>query len=450
MPLLVKMPKWGMLMKAGTVTAWMCAEGDAVAAGDPLFTVETDKAINDVEAPGDGVLRRIVADTGSEVAVAGPVAVIATPGEDLSDDEVDAFVAASTATTSAAGGGGAATRVARAPRPAERDAGGRVTASPAARKRARELGIDLAAVTATGPGGRVTSEDVERAAAGADDGDLREDRVELGAATVYVLEAGPAGAPPIVLLHGIGGSSATWQGVLEPLALDHRVVAVDFPAHGQSDVPDDTVGENLLGDTVGQTVAGLAGIVTELLAVLGLERATLVGHSLGGAVAIRVAAQAPDRVARLVLVDSAGLGEEVGTELVRLLDAPPGTDTSRALLQLFFEDQRLVLDAGVAEHEAAMARPGAHHAIGALRRDAFGDDRQRDLADGVLAGVQQPVLVVWGERDRVFPAAHAARAQEVVPGAEVRIVAGVGHVPQVEDPAAFADIVRDFLARTGV
>ena len=82
MPLLVKMPKWGMLMKAGTVTAWLCAEGDAVAAGDPLFTVETDKAINDVEAPGDGVLRRIVADTGSEVAVAGPVAVIAEAGED--------------------------------------------------------------------------------------------------------------------------------------------------------------------------------------------------------------------------------------------------------------------------------------------------------------------------------------------------------------------------------
>jgi pyruvate dehydrogenase E2 component (dihydrolipoamide acetyltransferase) len=437
MPLLVKMPKWGMLMKAGTVTAWLHAEGDAVAAGDPLFTVETDKAINDVEAPGDGVLRRIVADTGSEVAVAGPVAVIATPGETLTDDEVDAFVAANAATAAAAGAAGGGQRVARAPRPAERDAGGRVTASPAARKRARELGIDLATVTATGPGGRVTSEDVERAAGGG--GEPAEQWIDLGGNRVYVLSAGPVGAPPVLLLHGIGGSAATWQGVLEPLAIDHHVVAVDFPAHGRSDVPERDL-----------TVAGLAATIVELLAALGLDRATLVGHSLGGAVALQAALVSPDRVARLVLVDSAALGEDVSVELVRLLDAPPGADASRALLELFFEDRRLVLDAGVAEHHAALSRPGAHAAIGALRRDAFGDDGTQVPLDDRLAELRQPVLVIWGDRDRVFPVAHAERARAALPGAELRLVAGAGHVPQVEDPAAFADILTGFLERTGV
>ena len=79
MPILVKMPKWGLMMKTGTVTAWFRAEGDSVAAGEPLFTVETDKAVNDVEAPGDGVLRRIVAGEGTEVAVTAPVAVIGLP-----------------------------------------------------------------------------------------------------------------------------------------------------------------------------------------------------------------------------------------------------------------------------------------------------------------------------------------------------------------------------------
>ena len=74
--LVVKMPKWGLMMKAGTVTEWLRAEGDAVSAGEPLFVVETDKAINDVEAPGDGVLRRIVAGAGTEVTVSGPVGVI--------------------------------------------------------------------------------------------------------------------------------------------------------------------------------------------------------------------------------------------------------------------------------------------------------------------------------------------------------------------------------------
>ena len=216
------------------------------------------------------------------------------------------------------------------------------------------------------------------------------------------------------------------------------MVAVDFPAHGQSDVPDRDL-----------TVAGLTATVVELLAALGLERATLVGHSLGGAVAIEAALAAPDRVARLVLVDSAGLGDDVSLELVRLLDAPPGTDSSRALLQLFFEDQRLVLDAGVAEHHAAMARPGAHDAVQALRRDAFTDDGGQEPLDGRLAELRQPVLVIWGDRDRVFPVAHAERAQAALPDAELRLVAGAGHVPQVEDPAAFAGILTDFLARTG-
>ncbi len=440
MPLLVKMPKWGMLMKAGTVTEWFRAEGDAVAAGDPLFTVETDKAINDVEAPGDGVLRRIVAGAGAEVVVAGPVAVLAVGGETLTDEDVDAFVAANTTVTTAAAGAGSATRIVREARPAERDAGGRVTASPAARKRARELGIDLATVTATGPGGRVTSEDVERAAAGDGDGGLREDRIELAGTELYVLTAGPAGAPPVVLLHGIGGSAATWQGVLEPLAIDHRVVAVDFPAHGQSDVP---------RDTTGLTAAGLAATVVELLQALGLERATLIGHSLGGAVALRAALAAPERVARLVLVDSAGLGDEVGAELVQLLDAPPSPEASRALLELFFEDQRLVLDAGVAEHHAAVARPGAHDAIRTLAADAFAGGDQRERAIERLGEFGGPVLVVWGERDRVFPAAHAAHARAAAGAIEVAVIPGAGHAPQVEDPVAVAGVLTGFLARTG-
>jgi len=440
MPLLVKMPKWGMLMQAGTVTAWLRAEGEAVAAGDPLFTVETDKAINDVEAPEDGVLRRIVAGAGAEVAVAGPVAVLAVAGETLSDDEVEAFMAANTAVAGAAAGAGVATRVVREARPAERDAGGRVTASPAARKRARELGIDLATVTATGPGGRVTSDDVERAAAGGEDGAPQEDWIELGGTRLYVLTAGPAGAPPVVLLHGIGGSAATWQGVLEPLAIDHRVIAVDFPAHGRSDVP---------RDTTGLTAAGLAATVVELLAALGLERAALVGHSLGGAVAVRAALAAPERVARLVLIDSAGLGGEVGAELVSLLAAPPSPEASRALLELFFEDRRLVLDGGVAEHHAALARPGAQDAIRALAADSFAGDGQRERIDARLGELGRPVLVVWGERDRVFPAAHATRAGSAADGVEVAVIAGAGHAPQVENPVAVAGVVAAFLARTG-
>src|SRR5688500_12256689 len=162
MPTIVTMPKWGLTMTSGTITGWSREEGDPVTEGVPLLTVETEKAVDDVEAPASGVLRKIVAGVGSEVPVMGAVAVITAPGEDLSDDEVQALVATSSGATATAGG--VAPRVVRESRQAVRDASGRVNASPAARKRAGELGIDLATVEATGPGGRITSEDVERAA----------------------------------------------------------------------------------------------------------------------------------------------------------------------------------------------------------------------------------------------------------------------------------------------
>src|SRR5437764_50071 len=168
MPALVTMPKWGLTMKEGTVAEWLRAEGAAVAAGEPLLVVESDKAANDVEAPAAGTLRKIVAGTGARVPVSGPVAVIALPNETLSDEEVATFLAESArrhaaATTERA----AATRVAREARPAGRSEEGRINASPAARKLARELSVDLASVQATGPGGRITTDDVERVAAGA-------------------------------------------------------------------------------------------------------------------------------------------------------------------------------------------------------------------------------------------------------------------------------------------
>jgi pyruvate dehydrogenase E2 component (dihydrolipoamide acetyltransferase) len=442
MPILVKMPKWGLMMKEGTVTEWLRAEGDAVSAGEPLFVVETDKAINDVEAPGDGVLRRIVADAGAVVDVSGPVAVIAAAGETLSDEEVDAFLAASAPRAGAAtAGASAAVRPTRAPRAADRGDDGRVKASPAARKLARELGIDLATVAATGAGGRITSEDVERAAAGGDDSEAREEWLVVDAEQrIYALSAGSPDDPALVFLHGIGGSSTSWQGVIGSFA-GHRVVAIDLPGHGQSDVPDP--------DRSDYGIDSLARVVTQALALLGLERVTLVGHSLGGAIAIAAAHAEPDRVARLVLVDSIGLGDDVNQDLVDLLAAPPSEAGSRALLELFFHDPSLVLDTGVREHHQALDRPGAHAAVQAIGSHAFGSGGQRVSLDEPLRQLTQPVLVVWGEHDRVVPAAHAERARAAIADVEIAIVPDAGHAPQVETPEPFTTILQRFLADGG-
>jgi pimeloyl-ACP methyl ester carboxylesterase len=378
------------------------------------------------------------------VAVGGPVGVITVASETLSDDEVDAFVVAQAATVrpppTAAGAGGAV-RPARTPRTADRAADGRITASPAARKRARELGLDLAAVTATGPGGRITSDDVERAAAGDREPDAREDWLETGAGVrLYAVSAGSPGNPAIVFVHGIGGSSASWQAVIGSFAATHHVVAIDLPGHGQSDVPDPARAD--------YSVASLARAVADALARLGLEHVTLVGHSLGGAVAAGVALAAADRVARLVLVDSTGLGDDISPELIRLLDAPPSESGSRALLELFFDDPRLVLDAGVDEHHAALRRPGAHAAVRAISSLAFADGGRQAPVDRRTAEIAQPVLVIWGGRDRVVPVAHAEHGRAAIADAEVAIIPDAGHAPHVEDPAAFAAILERFLART--
>src|SRR3954452_24983162 len=212
MPTIVTMPKWGLTMTSGTITGWSREEGDPVTEGVPLLTVETEKAVDDVQAPATGVLRKIVATVGSEVPVMGAVAVITAPGEDLSDEDVQALVA--TTAGGAASASGAAPRAGREGLQAARDASGRVNASPAARKRAGELGIDLATVEATGPGGRITSEDVERAAQAeaAAAAAARAEGVELAAGPrIAALLAGPPNATTtIVFLDGLGGSQSTW------------------------------------------------------------------------------------------------------------------------------------------------------------------------------------------------------------------------------------------------
>src|SRR5688500_12932671 len=213
MPTLVKMPKWGLTMTSGKVTDWLAAEGAEVHAGDPLLVVETEKAVNDVEAPADGVLRKIVAAIGDEVPVSGPIAVIVGPEETLAAEEMAALVVVDQSAGRdgvGAGGGTTGAESRRAARAASRDAGGRINASPAARKLARELGVDLGSIEATGPGGRITSDDVQRAVAAtqADPTPRAGDIELLGGLTLHYLIAGPGNALKLVFLHGLGGSLA--------------------------------------------------------------------------------------------------------------------------------------------------------------------------------------------------------------------------------------------------
>src|SRR5437763_1541799 len=242
------MPKWGLAMKTGLVVEWLKHPGDAVQQGEPIVEIESEKASNEVEAPATGTLRFLVVPEGQHAAVGEAIAVIVAPGEELSDEQVAALISEDAEikrqkaemltrrqqTTTRAATTGTRTGV-RAPV----SPGGRVNASPAARRLAQELGVDLTVVAGTGPGGMIGREDVLRAAeeAKAAPSEEAEERdVDVGG-TVHCLMAGPVKAPHVVFVHGLGGSLTTWSLKLPAFAEQVRICALDLVGAGSSAKP---------------------------------------------------------------------------------------------------------------------------------------------------------------------------------------------------------------------
>ena len=256
--------------------------------------------------------------------------------------------------------------------------------------------------------------------------------------------------PCLLLIHGIGGDWRTWEPVLEGLARQHHVVAVDLPGHGGS--------AKGAGD---YSLGALASVLRDLGGALGLERATVVGHSLGGGVAMQFAYQFPERCERLVLVSSGGLGADVGlllrlatlpgSELVLSLAAP----AARWLVDLAATAGRSlrVRPAADAEHYAraftALAEPDTRAAFLGTLRGVVGTRGQLvDARDRLYLAEHMPTLIVWGERDGVLPLDHGHAAQDAIPGSRLEIFENAGHLPQLDDPQRFITVVDDFMATT--
>ncbi len=256
--------------------------------------------------------------------------------------------------------------------------------------------------------------------------------------------------PTLLLIHGIGGDWRTWEPVLDGLAEQHHVVAVDLPGHGRS--------AKGAGD---YSLGALANTLRDLGGALGLERATVVGHSLGGGIAMQFAYQFPERCDRLVLVSSGGLGPDVGlilrlatipgSELFLSLTAPP----VRSLVNLATSaGRRLRIRAAAdAEHYArafaALAEPETRAAFLGTLRGVVGTRGQLiDARDRLYLAEHMPTLIVWGERDAVLPVDHGHAAQEAIPGSRLEIFENAGHLPQLDHPGRFITVMNDFMATT--
>ena len=257
--------------------------------------------------------------------------------------------------------------------------------------------------------------------------------------------------PPVVLVHGMVNASRHWAAVAERLAERHLVIAPDLIGHGDSATP--------RGD---YSLGAHAAVIRDLLSALGIERATMVGHSLGGGVAMVYFWQFPERVERLALVSSGGLGDEV-SPLLRSA-ALPGAS---ALISL--ATHRLVtgnLDrAGVALRErgswigaqlqavARALRPlesaGQREAFVQTLRAVIDRHGQRVSAtDRLYLLRDMPTLIAWGERDRTIPVEHGIAAHRTIPGSRFVTIPGAAHFPHIERPDELATALEDFIAAT--
>jgi len=350
------MPKWGLSMKEGTVVSWLVDEGVEIVVGMPILEVETDKISNAVEAPDAGLLRRKIAQEGELLPVKALMGVLA--GADVSDEEVDAFIA-----------------------------------------------------------GYVTPASNEEDEHG-DTGQVSQFADVNGSHIRYVRRGDETStATPVLLIHGFGGDLDNWLFNIDAIAARNPVIALDLPGHGQSSVR--------LSDT---SLAGLARFVLAFLDVIGVPRTHLVGHSMGGAIAAQMAKEAPSRAASVSLIGSAGLGEEInGGYLTGFVNATSRRELKPVVEQLF-ADPGLVTRQLLEDLLKFKRLDGVAEALTSLGGSLFPGGRQTEQPARTLPATI-PMLVIWGESDRIIPSTQLAHAPI---HAKVALLKGAGHMVQME------------------
>jgi len=250
---------------------------------------------------------------------------------------------------------------------------------------------------------------------------------------------------PVLLLHGLGDSADIWKHNIKALAASHRVCAPDLVGFGFTDKPD-----------IEYTPEVFLHFIQDFLSACGIERCHLVGHSLGGGLALKYALNHPGRVDKLVLVSSAALGSEA-TWPLRLstlpLLGPWALRPTRRMLSVFFK--RLVYNPDVIDadfvdlrYRLLLPRENRRALLRVLRSLLTVRGVRPRILNPVLSSlgrIQAPALIIWGTHDRILPLRHAYRAKAEIPDATLQVFDQCGHMPNFEYPERFNDLVTAFL-----
>jgi pimeloyl-ACP methyl ester carboxylesterase len=257
--------------------------------------------------------------------------------------------------------------------------------------------------------------------------------------------------PALLLIHGIGDSSTTWLPLIPALAKSHMVIAPDLLGHGASDKP-----------RADYAIGAYANGMRDLLSILGVERASIVGHSMGGGVAMQFAYQYPERCERLALVATGGVSRDV-SPLLRMASAPPAglflpllnLGLSRVLLRSAFRLLRIIqtdmgrdADDFIRVFDALPNASSRQVFLRTVRAAVDWRGQHVTMLDRAYLAQGLPTMIVWGKRDPIVPYGHALIAHSALPGSRLETFEEAGHFPHHSDPLRFLEALTDFCATT--
>jgi pyruvate dehydrogenase E2 component (dihydrolipoamide acetyltransferase) len=256
--------------------------------------------------------------------------------------------------------------------------------------------------------------------------------IDAGGTRLRVLDLGSGDAVPVVLIHGFGADLNAWMFTQPALAEGRRTVALDLPGHGGSTKQLDGADE-----------ASFAAVIDRALAAFGIERCHLVGHSMGGAIALAFASWQPERVASLTLIASAQLGPEINADFITGFMRAQRRREAQEILALLVHDPALVSRQMVEDVLRYKRLDGVAAALEAIAVEWFPGGVQRVGNAALAANLAVPVQLIWGRDDRIIPIAHAEALAGKRP---VHIIEGAGHLPHMEKAGEVNRLIAGFIA----
>lgn len=429
MPVEVILPKVDMDMETGRVALWHVAEGDSVEKGAPLFDLETDKAAMEVESPASGVLRHVRLEAGDSAPIGTVIGWIYAadeedaPPPDAASAEPSASEAPAPEKDAAPDAGPSPTA---APPPLDTN---RPRATPAARKAAAAAGMALEDIAGSGPNGRVQRADVD-AYAPSDSAPIGW-TPEEGPLSLIRSGASESAATPLFMLHGFAGDRYAFAALTPKLDPSRAMLTLELPSHGLS--PRRAI----------RNFDALAADIIDAFDASHTERTHLLGHSLGGALAIALAHARPQAIASLTLIAPAGLGPELDGAAIQGLARASRAASLGPWLRRLTADPGLLDDDFIRAAMAARENPALRAAQSAMADALFPDGVQSFDLRGALREISAPTLLLWGRSDAIAPWRHALEAPGSV---ALHLFDAVGHLPHFEAADAIAPLIDRHIA----